>query len=234
MATDPVESSHRQAAERWPRIAWALDAYARHAERAGDDCRYPLDLYLGGAAGHCIEAAWGVIDSELGPPTRAVLQRQPTADYTIDDLWADAIAKRAAELDAYRLLLERIYGLEISADTSVRDFVTESDRIRTATEGQLKGVRTMAVRYTEDGTVEVDMQVTLEQVITVVKKAYDEAYDGTKWTKSQFDDISKRTQRKVIGVTGTGALDTAGAAGHSGGSSGSETTTVEEEGVVVE
>jgi len=123
-------------------------------------------------------------------------------------------AKRAAELDAYRLIHERIFGLAIRGETKVRDFVTESDKIQTAFEGQLKGVRTMSIRYAPDGVVEVEMQITIEQVVTTVKKVYDEVYQGGQWKKEYFDDISKRTERKVISVVGSGALDTRGAAGN--------------------
>ena len=38
-------------------------------------------------------------------------------------------AARAAELDAKRKLVEQVYGLQISSNTSVRDFVTEYDEI---------------------------------------------------------------------------------------------------------
>lgn len=120
-------------------------------------------------------------------------------------------AKRAAELDAYRQLYERIFGLSIRGDSRVRDFVTESDKIQTAFEGQLKGARTMNVRYAPDGVVEVEMQITIEQVITTVKKVYDEVYQGGQWKKEYFDEISKRTERKVITVVGVGTLDTRGA-----------------------
>lgn len=143
-------------------------------------------------------------------------------------------AKRAAELDAYRLLMERIYGLEITSDTYVRDFVTESDRIRATTEGRLKGVRTMAVRYNEDGTVEVDMQVTIEQVISTIKKVHEEVYDGTRWKREQFENIAKRTQRKVISVTGTGALDTTSGAVGGGSDINSREPSTTEETIIVE
>ena len=82
-------------------------------------------------------------------------------------------AKRAAELDAYRKLMERIYGLNITSTTTVKDFVTESDVVRTHLEGQLKGARITSVVYAEDGVVEVKMEVTLRQVITNVQKTYD-------------------------------------------------------------
>jgi hypothetical protein len=143
-------------------------------------------------------------------------------------------AKRAAELDAYRKLLERIYGLQISAGTKVKDFVTETDQIRASTEGELKGVRTVGVRYAPDGVVEVEMAITIERVITTVKRVYDEKYQGGRWKKEYFDDIRKHTERKVITVIGTGALDTRGAAGDSTRDSGNTRVIEGDEVIVVE
>ncbi|MEM0914908.1 MAG: hypothetical protein AAGK09_09905 [Planctomycetota bacterium] len=117
-------------------------------------------------------------------------------------------ARRAAELDAYRKLVERIYGLEIASDTFVRDFVTESDAIEAATQAKLKGARTVDVRYAPDGVVEVEMAVTIQQVVETVKRVHDEVYDGRRWKKDHFDEIQRRTERRVITVLGTGALDT--------------------------
>jgi hypothetical protein len=119
-------------------------------------------------------------------------------------------AKRAAELDAYRKLLERINGLALSAGTKVGDFVTESDTIRTAVEGRLRGARIESVRYGADGVVEVQMSMTIEQVVETVKKVRDEKYEGGRWKTEEFDDIRKNTVRKVVTVLGTGALATGG------------------------
>ncbi|MBL4701190.1 MAG: LPP20 family lipoprotein, partial [Phycisphaeraceae bacterium] len=115
-------------------------------------------------------------------------------------------AKRAAEMDAYRKLLEQIQGMKISASTYVRDFVTESDSIKSALVGCIKGARIHDIRYHEDGSVEVEASLTLEQVIKTVKKVCDEVYKGGKWEKHQFDEISRRTQHKAITVLGLGVI----------------------------
>jgi len=48
-------------------------------------------------------------------------------------------AARAAELDAMRRLAEQVYGLTISSDSTVREFVTEYDEIVTQVEAVLAG-----------------------------------------------------------------------------------------------
>lgn len=123
-------------------------------------------------------------------------------------------AKRAAELDAYRKLLERVYGLQIDAGTRVRDFVTESDDIRARTEGELKGVRFTNIRYAPDGVVELEGSITIQQVIRTIQKVYDEVYEGGEWKREDFEKITKKTISKTITVLGVGALDTSGSSGH--------------------
>jgi len=135
-------------------------------------------------------------------------------------------AKRAAELDAYRQLMERVYGLQVTSETHVEDFVTESDRIRGALEGSIKGARISNVRYAPDGVVEVEMKLTIQTLIKTVKKVHDEVYDGERWKEDHFEEIDKRTKRKVLTVLGTGALDTGG--DESVDSGGRRSTTTEE------
>src|SRR3972149_6639672 len=69
------------------------------------------------------------------------------------------LAKRAAEADAYRKLAEAVYGVKITSDTYVRDFITESDEVRTSVDAFIKGIRLGQPRYYEDGVAEVDAEV---------------------------------------------------------------------------
>ncbi len=115
-------------------------------------------------------------------------------------------AKRAAEMDAYRKLLEQIQGLKVSSSTHVRDFATESDQIQSAIKGSVKGARIHDIRYNSDGTVEVEASLTIEQVIKTIKKVCDEVYKGGKWKKRQFDEISRRTEHKAVTVLGVGVI----------------------------
>ena len=49
------------------------------------------------------------------------------------------LAYRAARADAMRKLAERIKGLHITSETTVKDFVAESDQIQTAMQAFLMG-----------------------------------------------------------------------------------------------
>jgi hypothetical protein len=114
------------------------------------------------------------------------------------------LAERAATVDAYRKLAEYVYGLKISGETRVKDFVAESDEIKTSFEHFLKGVQIVGKNYREDGVAEVEVEVTLERVITeltTVKKRY---YQGDKFKDVVFEDIKKTTERKVVKAVGEG------------------------------
>ena len=82
----------------------------------------------------------------------------PTA---INQAQARLMAERAAKLDAYRNLLEQAYGVVIHSNTSVRDFVTQSDTIRARVEAYIKGAKVIDTRYLSDGSVEIEMELVL-------------------------------------------------------------------------
>ena len=120
------------------------------------------------------------------------------------------MAKRIATVDAYRKLAERIYGQRISARTTVADFDVNmsSDLIRSRLSHHLKGMRVDEVRYQPDGMVEVQVSLTLKQVVTVLKRVCDEYYNETgKRIKKKFlEDITKHANRRTITVLGMGAI----------------------------
>ncbi|MGC9454609.1 MAG: hypothetical protein ACP5HU_07065 [Phycisphaerae bacterium] len=115
------------------------------------------------------------------------------------------LAYRAARADAIRKLAERIQGLQISSETTVRDFVTESDVIRTELDTFLSGVRETDKRYMEDGTCEVDMEVTLRTVVATLKQIHNRHYRGNTVRVEDFDQIVVNTEDQVLSETGVGA-----------------------------
>ncbi len=71
------------------------------------------------------------------------------------------VAERAAKVDGYRNLLEQAYGLQVTGATTVRDFVTQSDTIRTQLDAFIRGAKVTDTRYLDDGSVETEMEITL-------------------------------------------------------------------------
>lgn len=76
---------------------------------------------------------------------------------------ARLMAIRAAKVDAYRNLLEEAYGVNISARSSVREFIVKNDSIRSRVDAYIRGAKVIHTIYHDDGGVEVEMEVTLRQ-----------------------------------------------------------------------
>ncbi|HID29504.1 MAG TPA: hypothetical protein EYP19_05810 [Desulfobacterales bacterium] len=74
---------------------------------------------------------------------------------------ARPMALRAAQLDAYRNLLEVTKGVRVDSTTVVKDSMVESDMIRSQVEGMVKGAQIVKKEYLSDGTVEVTLAMSL-------------------------------------------------------------------------
>jgi len=68
---------------------------------------------------------------------------------------------RAAEVVAKRNLLEATKGVQIDSQTTVKDFVTESDTINASVQGFVKGRWWVNKDYLSDGTCEVTVRMSL-------------------------------------------------------------------------
>lgn len=101
--------------------------------------------------------------------TTASTSSAPSPGPTLTPQQAKLMAKRAAEMDARRNLLEYVKGVQIDSSTYVRDFMTQSDSIRSQIDGMVKGAQVIATRWNDDGTCEVDIQFDLANVKKLIK-----------------------------------------------------------------
>ena len=122
----------------------------------------------------------------------------------VTDAQNKLLAKRAAEADCYRKLAETVYGVQINAETYVRDFVTESDEIRAGVDAFVKGVRLGPPRYYDDGTCEIDAEVTVAKLVTNLKEIHTKHYKGKSVKTTDFEQIKQTLKKDVIRVTGAG------------------------------
>jgi len=74
------------------------------------------------------------------------------------------MARRAAKVDALRNLTEMVYGVQITSNTTVRDFVTQSDVVRARLDALIQGAKEVDYFERPDGTAEVTVEVTLGRV----------------------------------------------------------------------
>lgn len=70
---------------------------------------------------------------------------------------------RAAKIDAYRNLAERIKGVQIWGGTTIGDMVVEKDRFRVYLDTHLRGARVIAENPHDDGTYETIVELKVGQ-----------------------------------------------------------------------
>lgn len=117
------------------------------------------------------------------------------------------MAERAALVDAYRMLAERVMGLRIDSQTYVRDFVAENDQIRTDLDTFMKGIRPASpYRYLPDGICEVDVEVTIQEIVHQLKviRRKIRYWQHVRYKTIELDRIIEIAPSKIIRVTGSG------------------------------
>ncbi|MBC7473025.1 MAG: hypothetical protein H7263_01945 [Candidatus Sericytochromatia bacterium] len=114
------------------------------------------------------------------------------------------MAIRAAKTDAFRQLLETTEGVHVNAETVVRDFVTESDVVKTQVQGLVKGAEQVGdVRYLSDGSVEIDLQIRIfgaESVASVIKP--EQHPDNITPTKLEPTNVSQNYTSVIVDCRG--------------------------------
>jgi len=82
----------------------------------------------------------------------------PSSKHTNPTL-ARTMAARAAQADAMRNLVQEIQGAQVNSETTVKDFMTESDSVNISVNSYLRGARVINKTEMPDGAVEVEMEV---------------------------------------------------------------------------
>ena len=104
------------------------------------------------------------------PPDWYIVTGTGAADESLPPAQRRLMALKAAKEDARRQLLEAAKGVQITANTAVRDFIAQSDTIQSRVMGVIAGAQIIGEpRYMDDGTVEVDMRLDMNRVRYSVK-----------------------------------------------------------------
>jgi hypothetical protein len=82
--------------------------------------------------------------------------------YAVNPGQARAMAERAAQVVAYRNLLEIVKGVRVDSETVVENFMTKSDIIRTRIDGIIRGAMPVKKQYMSDGSVEVTVVMRMK------------------------------------------------------------------------
>lgn len=140
----------------------------------------------------------GLMVAVLANPAGLFAQKTP-------DHQNKLLSKRAAEADAYRKLAETVNGLQLTSNTYVRDFVTESDEIRTEVDTFIRGIRLGKPKWDSDLVCTVEAEVTVAKVIEELKAVHKRYYKGDVVKSSDFTSIKKYYKKNVIKAYGMGA-----------------------------
>lgn len=119
---------------------------------------------------------------------------------------AALMAKRAAEVDAYRRLAEQIKGLRVDSRTYVKDFVTESDQITAETVAHIRGVRFTRYAFIEGGIFEAEAAVGLSQVITYLNELHTRDIKGDKIKGLDYQTMRQVNKKTIVTAVGNGAV----------------------------
>jgi hypothetical protein len=91
---------------------------------------------------------------------------------------ARAMAERAAQVVAYRNLLEAVKGVRVDSTTLVENFMVTSDVIKTEVSGIVQGAMVMDKKYMSDGSVEVTVGMKLSGALADTLLPKGQLYTG--------------------------------------------------------
>ena len=106
------------------------------------------------------------------------------------------MAKRAAEVDAYRRLAERAGQTQITSTTTVANLVTQDDTVKTAVLNAVKNAETTEIEFLTDGTAKVTLRMALGPIVRVVARQI---------KNGETTLISDKTEQLTLEETGSGA-----------------------------
>jgi len=82
------------------------------------------------------------------------------------------MAKRAATVDAYRKLLEKVNEIEVNSESKLEDLLMKHDEVTAKVSGFIRGAQIIDVRAEHDGIVEVDIMIELGKDFYDIFKPY--------------------------------------------------------------
>jgi len=76
---------------------------------------------------------------------------------------AYALAKRAATADAYRLIAERVKGVNVEGQDFIKNMMVKRTTVRTAVQAMVRNANIVGTTF-KDGLCEVEMEITLSHL----------------------------------------------------------------------
>lgn len=116
-------------------------------------------------------------------------------------------AEEVGRQDAYRKLIERVYGLALDGQTDVHDFALQSHQFDAALQNELKGMKELGKKYYDDGRVEVAVKITLREVVEIIKSSVKRSMKGEKLVSEEvIENLERENRDKDVIAVGRGGL----------------------------
>lgn len=109
-----------------------------------------------GTDGHCVEPMLRA-DNEL---VITVVGQGVAPSVTASPAQAYALAKRAAMADGYRQIAERVKGVEVEGQDTIKNMMLTQSTTRTSVEALVRGANVLNTTFKE-GLCEVEMEIAL-------------------------------------------------------------------------
>ena len=114
------------------------------------------------------------INTQAGERLKPIVEKRETISatgYAVIDIQRHEnaaqrrlLAIRASKLDAYRNLVEQVYGQYLDSNTTVADMVVKSDTFRSKVEGVIYGARLVSITPVGEDTYEVTLTLDKQTV----------------------------------------------------------------------
>lgn len=109
-----------------------------------------------GTDGNCVEpsldASHSLVITVYGQGVAPTVTASPAQAY--------ALAKRAAIADGYRQIAERIKGVHVEGQDTVKNMMLQRSSVRTAVDAMVRGANVMDTTF-KDGLCEVELEIVL-------------------------------------------------------------------------
>lgn len=138
-------------------LALILSVSALHAGfLSSDDSETKVKCIYSGTDGHCVEP---VLRSD-GELVITVVGQGVAPSVTASPAQAYALAKRAAMADGYRQIAEKVKGVHVEGQDTIKNLMLVQSSTRTSVEALVRGANVTNTTFKE-GLCEVEMEIAL-------------------------------------------------------------------------
>ncbi len=93
-------------------------------------------------------------------PVRAATQQQSN-EVVLEAVSGEGLDEKAARQDAFRNAIAQAVGVFVRADTLVQDYITQSDRVRTSSQGFIKSFTKLSESKAPDGVIQAVYRIVV-------------------------------------------------------------------------